>query len=318
MFLSTLLKCRVVREIGTIVFVDVGAAGSVEQPWDALVGSEIGKVVGFEPHPDNFAAIKRYPTGEYHQMAIATTTGTQDFYLWRTLSSLTDRSAELGKTMERIQVSTDSLENLRDKGVIPSLDIVKTDVERHDFEAVASAGPYIHSEVLAIQSEFSMLGDEREAGLHDFICLLRDQYLLAEISLKRSSLGEIRGGDCLFLRRPTPSLSREMLLKLMVISAAINNTRLAEAVLDCLKPHLGTDDLAEISRACAYRYLPDMIPRTRLGMKLSTLFGLMSHLAAGNLWSEKSTFSDNRLRRVPLLMVRRCRPGGDSSHTTKP
>ena len=43
MFLNALLNCRVVREIGAIIFVDVGAAGSVQPPWDALVGSDIGK-----------------------------------------------------------------------------------------------------------------------------------------------------------------------------------------------------------------------------------------------------------------------------------
>ena len=51
--LNSLLKTRVVREVGAIVFVDVGAAVGVEPPWDELVGSGIGKIVGFEPHPDN-------------------------------------------------------------------------------------------------------------------------------------------------------------------------------------------------------------------------------------------------------------------------
>ena len=61
MFLNDLLKARAVREIGVIVFVDVGAAVGVEPPWDELVGSDIGKIVGFEPHPDNFAAIIEIP-----------------------------------------------------------------------------------------------------------------------------------------------------------------------------------------------------------------------------------------------------------------
>ena len=301
MLLNDLLKARAVREIGVIVFVDVGAAVGPEPLWDVLIGSDIGKIVGFEPHPDNFAAIKRYPKGEYHQMAIAETTGTRDFYLMGTKSSLTDRSGELGKTMDRIQVSTDSLENLRDSGAIRALDIIKTDVEKNDFEAVASAGPYLQSEMLAVQSEFSVLADEQEAGLHDFSRLFRDQYLLVEISLKRGRFGEIQGGDCLFVRRPTPSLSREMLLKLVVIGGVINNTQFAEATLNCLEPHLAPDDLAEIRTACGYRYLPDLIPYTRIGLKLSTLLGVMSHLAAGKYWSGKSTFSDNRLRRFPWL-----------------
>lgn len=305
MLLTDLLKTRAVREIDAIVFVDVGAAVGVEPPWDELVGSDIGKVVGFEPHPGNFAAIRRYPKGEYHQIAIAETPGTRDFYLAGTNSSLTDRSEKLGRTMDRIQVSTDSLANLRDSGTIRSLDIIKTDAEKNDFEAVASAGPYLQSETLAVQSEFSVLGDEQEAGLHDFIRLLRDRYLLVEISLNRGSAGEIRGGDCLFVRRPTPSLSREMLLKLVVIGGVINNTRFAEATLDCLDLHLAPDDLAEIRNACGYLYLPDMIPYTRIGLKLSTLLGVMSHLAAGKYWIAKSTFSDNRLRRFPGLMVRR-------------
>ena len=207
--------------------------------------------------------------------------------------------------MDRIQVSTDSLENLRDSGAIRSLDIIKTDAERNDFEAVASAGPYLQSETLAVQAEFSVLGDEQEAGLHDFIRLLRNRYLLVETSLKRGRFGEIQGGDCLFVRRPTPSLSREMLLKLVVIGGVINNTRFAEATVDCLESHLDSDDLTEIRNACGYRYLPDMIPYTRIGLKLSTLLGVMSHLAAGKYWIAKSTFSDNRLRRFPWLMVRR-------------
>lgn len=119
MLLSDLLKTRAVRDIGELVFVDVGAAAGVESSWDELVGSDIGKIVGFEPHPDNFAAIKRHPKGEYHQMALAGTTGTRDFYLMGTNSSLTDRSGELGETVDRIQVSTDSLENLQDNREIP-------------------------------------------------------------------------------------------------------------------------------------------------------------------------------------------------------
>ena len=305
MLLNDLLKTRAVREVGAIVFVDVGAAVGVEPPWDELVGSDIGKIVGFEPHPDNFAAIRRYPRGEYHQMAIAATTGTRDFYLMGTKSSLTDRSGELGRAMDRIQVSTDSLESLRDRGAIQSLDIIKTDVEKTDFEAVASAGPYLQSETLAVQAEFSVLDDEQEAGLHDFIRLLRDRYLLVETCLKRGRFGEIQGGDCLFVRRPTPALSREMLVKLVVIGGVINNTRFAEAALRCLEPHLDPDDLDEIRSACGYRYLPDMIPYTRIGLKLSTLLGVMSHLAAGRYWIAKSTFSDNRLRRFPWLMIRR-------------
>ena len=240
-------------------------------------------------------------------MAIAGTTGTRDFYLMGTKSSLTDRSGELGKTMDRIQVTTDSLANLRDSGAIPALDIIKTDVEKNDFEAVASAGPYLKSETLAVQAEFPVLGDEQEAGLHDFIRLLRDRYLLVETSLKRGRFGEIQGGDCLFVRRPTPALSREMLMKLVVIGGVINNTRFAEATLDCLESHLDWNEMTELRSACCYRYLPDMIPWTRIGLKLSTLLGMMSHLAAGQYWDAKSTFSDNRLRRLPFLMVRRRR-----------
>ena len=51
--LNSLLKVRAAREVGAIVFVDVGPAVGVELPWDKLIRSEIDKIVGLEPRPDN-------------------------------------------------------------------------------------------------------------------------------------------------------------------------------------------------------------------------------------------------------------------------
>ena len=37
-------------------------------------------------------------------------------------------------------------------------------------EAVVSFGLYLRSETFAVQAGYSMLGDEQEVGLHNFIC----------------------------------------------------------------------------------------------------------------------------------------------------
>src|SRR3990172_2850243 len=98
-----------------LVYVDVGAAMGVEEPWLAMVRDpKLTRVVAFEPHPESLATIPRLQNGTYHQMAIGSVPGTTKFYLHGTRSSLQDRSKGIGKTMPTMDVQVETLARLRE------------------------------------------------------------------------------------------------------------------------------------------------------------------------------------------------------------
>ena len=298
-----------------LVFVDVGAAVGIEEPWRRLAQADFCQVVAFEPHPENFADIERMPGGQYFQTAISDFVGSAPFHMHGTGSSLKDRSFELGVDAPIIEVEVSTLEHLRTEGVIRSLDIIKTDVELNDFEAVKSAGKYLTNEVLAVQSEFSMMGGGTERGFADFLALMAAHgFMLADVSLKRSGNGTIKGGDCLFLKDhfalmqsgSDRAMLKTKLVKLLVICCAINNARYAYYVVRSLEDGeiVPAADLEDVKRsALAKMHLPELLPRSGFNLKISSLVGALAQLIAGQFWSAKSSFEDNRLRRIPVLFV---------------
>lgn len=299
-----------------LTFVDVGAAVGVEEPWLSMLRAapNMTRVQAFEPHPENFANISRLANGTYHRLAIAESNGRAKFYLLGTGSSLANRSAEEPNALPEIEVETRRLDSLREDGTIPSLDIIKTDAEYRDYDAIASAGRYLDTEVLAVQGEFGWQRASGERPFRDYDAMLGAAgFRLFNLSVQRGMVGEIDGGNFLYLRsiahvlRQPAELARVQAFKLFAIAITLCNLGYAHAIAHAcgdagvFAKH-ETDTLHEL---CFQKiFVPDAMGYARFRSRLASAMGMVAHVAAGGYWSAVSTPESNRIGGYPLLFRR--------------
>ncbi|WP_211912292.1 FkbM family methyltransferase [Tardiphaga alba] len=293
-----------------LIFVDVGAAVGVEDPWcDLISDRKLTKVVAFEPHPDNFQKIKREPNGDYHQIAIGEKDDSLPFYLDGTESSLTNRTGNC----EHQMVSVRSLQSLRHDGTIPSLDVIKTDAECHDFEAMMSAGHFLADETLAIQCEFGF-DTVGEPAFREYDAVLSPKgFKLFGLSTQRGALGEIMGGNFLYVRDifsllddvADPQHLRVKALKLFAISISLSNLNYAYVIARALGEQgiLSPDESSELVRlSTSGRYMPDAYQSSPLRNRIAAALGNLAHLVVGQDWRAVSSLEANRLHNYSLLV----------------
>lgn len=297
-----------------LIYVDVGAAVGVEEPWRTMLrAEELTRVVGFEPHPESFKGVERLPNGTYHELAIGEAPGRATFYLYSTLSSLIDRSKEVGNDLPAIEVAVETLERLRADGTIPSLDIVKTDTELTDYQSVASCGSYLHDEILCVQCEFSFAAEPPERPFRDFDELLQPKgFLLYGLSTQTGGLGQIQGGNLLYLRsifdllsRGDDATRRVRGIKLFVIALTLSHLDLAYVIARAMGDAgvLAPDEAAAL-RAVATRfvYVPDTQSFRGWRVGAATALGNLAAAVAGGYARAVSTPSANRMENYRRLI----------------
>lgn len=297
-----------------LVYVDVGAAVGVEEPWRSLLRAEaLTRVVGFEPHPENIKGIERLANGTYHQVAIGEAPGRATFYLHSTYSSLIDRSDEFGSQMPTMVVDVETLGRLRSAGAIPSLDIVKTDTELADYQAVASCGPYLDEEVLCAQCEFSFSGSLPEHPFRDFDALLQSKgFLLYGLSTQIGALGEIQGGNLLYVRSIFDLLShgdaaiqRVRGIKLFMIALTLSHLDLAYMISRALEDRgvVTRDEAAALQKvATHFVYVPDTLPFSGWRANAASMLGNLTAVVGGGFTRAVSTPSSNRMENYRRLI----------------
>ena len=130
---------------GQVVF-DVGAASGLYTVIAARRVGESGRVVAFEPRPDNFSrvrhnvAINRFPHVEVLNLALSDSDGAASFSLGADANrgGLTDVHVEPGRG-GTIDVRTATIDTLVADGSIPAPDVIKMDIEGAEVEALLGA-----------------------------------------------------------------------------------------------------------------------------------------------------------------------------------
>lgn len=302
-----------------ISVIDVGAAGGILPMWRERGFEKYCSYFGFEPNPDNF---KKLPIGhatKYFQMAISDQVGQLPFYKFSTVSSLVkrkDREASFNESFETIEVAVETLAHLRESGILPRLDVVKTDTERHDYFAVKGAQDYLKNEILCVISEFEYYGKEEGSRFRDLDQLLTSSgMLLFGLQHKTGALGEISGGDLLYLKDVGWIIDsglafeekREQLTKLYMICLVLGKYQYAFTIAKIGKEHSIWDskdeeDLCE--PLFSNVFLPFAIPLVKKGLPFANGFSLLAQLFSGAKWAGKAAPKPASLKDFNQLTMR--------------
>ena len=288
---------------------DVGAAGGPQAHWHAPAG--LVKVFGFEPNPDNFRALPQHPDWTYHQLALSDRESTETFHAHGRVGSLEEsRTVEYvaeGKVFDTIEVEVRTLQALRSEGAIPAMEVIKTDAEYHDLNVLRGAGPYLAEETLCVRSEFAFNRNISHASfgpMDEF--LSAGGLLLFTLSTNRGMLGELRGGDFLYLRDfgtvlagPAPdAVKRERLLKLYVLASIFRFPRYAYSLARAAEDSgvLGAGE-GEVLRAAVLRrpFLPAVLRPGDWRPAFVRFFVALATIVAGPAWGGKSGPGANSL-----------------------
>ena len=216
--------------------------------------------------------------------------------------------------LQSIEVEVRRLDDLRLSGVIPTIDVLKTDTECTDYESICSAGDFLDTEVLAVQAEFSMheVFGERPFRTHDAL-LQAKGFQLIGLSMQRGSMGEIAGGNYLYLRSIFDLIAsrsanvRTQALKLFVIAIALSHLDTAYGIARAL----GDFGVLEHDEAISLRgftlswvYAPDTMPFTSSRVRLATMLGNLAAVVGGGFSRGVSTPDSNRLENYRKLVWR--------------
>jgi FkbM family methyltransferase len=138
------LQEALVRELGPgMTFFDIGANVGFVTLLAANIVGRSGRVVSFEPVPDNIAAIEgnlalnRIDWVDVHETAIASRSGSASLIVSdvSAFSRLAHVSVPDGEC-ERIEVAVSSVDELLASGAVPPPDVIKIDVEGAELEVI--------------------------------------------------------------------------------------------------------------------------------------------------------------------------------------
>ena len=297
---------------------DIGAAGGIDPLWFRYGNNRCLRFFGFEPNPENFLKLQNNSNTQYFQMAIASRRGSGDFYAHSTVGSLSrrpDREEIFGEKYEKLKVQIETLEHLRDSGIIPSLDVVKTDIEEHDIEAIQGIGQYLSEEPLYIKSEFHFYRNITFGNFSRIDDLLTaNGLLLFGIQSKLGSCGELEGGDLLYLRSIDQILSspcneeskKVRVLKLIAICFFIRNANYAYICVRAAGEAgvLSSGEVEEVIQLIEHKvFLPSVLPKFWVGRTVTHLLTIFLQLLTGKAWTGKSSPRHNRLDEYAPLFV---------------
>lgn len=294
--------------------IDVGASGGIDPVFLTLLKSGNSKTVGFEPGKDNFEKLKSSDKIEYRQIAVGSQEGEAEFYSCNTVSSLyrrKDREDRYGEKYERYTVKVDSIDNMRQKGQIDEIDLLKIDVEGHEHEVLKGAKNALESEVLALKTEFSFgIG---ATNSFEILKKTLDEsgFIFFNFSIHEKVYGALLGGDAIFFKDIEKILSsgisdeqkRNQSLNLIIITSFLNYREYA--YICCQKAFkanlISHEEASEISNFLTSEvYLPDMFPKSNFKFAFSKLLFLLVQIFSGRL-SDKSKPTLNQIARSSRL-----------------
>jgi FkbM family methyltransferase len=302
-----------------LVVADVGAAGGIDQPW--LQYSDIANILcfGFEPFPPNFNVLKSHNKVKYFPYAISNNVGKAEFWGNSTGGFLyveedKDKIVKEKVSYEKLIVDTETLDNLCDKKVLPSIDVLKIDAEYHEVAVLEGAERQLEKETLFVKAEFSF---SRNLGnsIYRIVDMLSDKgFTLFGLSSGYSSINVLGGGDALFLKNLSSILSlpeekehiKVMVCKLISICLIINNINYAFFCLkESSKKGLFTSSeynslYDTITEIC---FAPALVKKSKIRFKLCKLSFLLCQLIGGEMCN-LSTPKDNSLLKSNRLFFK--------------
>ena len=290
-----------------LVVIDGGAAGGPADYWWEPSG--LVKVFGFEPDLANYRALPKNEHWAYRKMALSNRDGKATFHSYGTVGSLERRRSyeAHGLAFTAAEVDVRRLASLRSEGLVPSLEVIKTDVEEHDIAVLEGAGEYLGEETLCVTSEFTFMQRISGSNFGRMDALLTSNgLLLFGISSGRGALGELSGGDVLYLRdigsilaSPAPApVKRQRILKLFVLACLFRLPRYAYSLarMGGESGVLSRDEASSLRQAVLRDLFLPALQRSRWAARISAGLAALAQIAAGPAWSAKSGPGNNRLR----------------------
>jgi hypothetical protein len=207
------------------------------------------------------------------------------------------------------------LENLRDANVLPRLDIIKSDAERHDYFVIKSAQKYLADEVLCVVSEAEYCGRREGSRVRDIDELLTgNHFLLFGMQHKLGAVGEIFGGDVLYLRDvgsivtsgADDRVKRERLLKLCAICLILDRHTYAYVIAGAGEESgiLSSDEAGSLRRAISEQvFLPFATPLRSKALRIAHVFSVLAQIVSGQKWSSKAAPRPADLRPYRQLSI---------------
>lgn len=306
------LDCPILNAINRsspLQVVDVGAAGGIDPVWHDYCLNGNGHAFGFEPFPSSFEKLTSSENICYFPWAISDQVGEAEFFGLTGVGSLSrrlDRERRFGESYEKIQVKTETLENLRQTDVISKIDVLKIDVEGHEMDVLRGAGNFLN-EVLYMKAEFTF---ERSKGnsFADIDSIMAAHGMkLFDFSTNYTHYRSLRGGDVLYMRdvsklaksgRKKEEL-KESILKLVIISIINNNFQYAYFICHVAAQAkiITAEEFTELEKFCtAMIYKPELI-RNFPGEAQLCWFIFNTSLLFGGHGRSKSIPRDNRLQK---------------------
>lgn len=288
-----------------IILADCGAAGGIDPLFSRLSDWKAVRCFGFEPNPSEFAKLTPRDSTTYYPFAISNKVGPAEFFAQKTFGALHDRSDVIDANFERMTVSVETIDNLVNTGRIEPPNVIKTDIEGHDYFALLGAEKSLKS-VLCVKSEIGWSDQNGFSAIHGF--LIARGFLAFGVSYNQSVFGPLQSGDVLYLRSIDHILSkenaRELSIKLMAIAAALRFFEYAglcahkAANSSLLSPNERDTLLSVFTRLV---YLPEYFPVSAIGTKIAVLLIAIAELFAGRLHRSKSLPKSNRFQRPSSL-----------------
>lgn len=300
-----------------LTIVDVGCAGGIDPLWRRYEKEQHLRYFGFEPNPSEFDQLKSRANTQFFPYAVSDSQREDDFYAFATFGGLRYRpEAETDRKMkfDRIRVKVETLSNLRATGVLPSVDVLKSDTEGHDLSVLHGLGDYF-PELLCVKSETLFAAGPGENAFSDI-----DQYLRAKsftlfgFQFNLGYANEPFGGDAIFVRDVwsiveadlADEIKAQRIAKLICICFFLRNMEYAYIVARVAAEAkiISPDDLHKIQQvAGSVAYLPNVLPSWATALGLSHLFSMLSQVAAGRRVGNKSVAKDNRFDRYRRLYI---------------
>jgi len=306
-----------------LVVVDVGAAGGIQDIWRENGATRYARYFGFEPNPQNFAELKDDEVTRYFQMALSDSVGPQEFFahsVYPTNSSLRPPPSTPKDPADRhdvITVDVSTIAQLRQEEVLPAVDVLKIDAERNDYFVLEGAGDYLESEILCVAAEveYYQIGDRNQfADIHKL--MTGRGFLLFGVAVSLGTLGDVGGGDVLYLKDIGSILASddsdqrkwERAVKLFTVAAIMHHHRYAYAIARAAEDAgiLGSEEARVLRKFVEDSlFLPFAFSPFLRSRRLAHLFSLLAQIIWGPKWGAKSAPRFSTLRSYRHLSLNR-------------
>jgi len=121
------------------VFIDIGTNKGIYL-YQAEKVIKTGKIIGFEPNPQMWKFAKHlFPKAQLINLAASSQSGSTTLYIPKTDKGLQDTRAsleDLGENVEKVEIKAITLDLWTEKAGVPKIDLIKIDVEGHEFDSI--------------------------------------------------------------------------------------------------------------------------------------------------------------------------------------